>query len=169
MLIAIAPLITDLPIVFLSIYILKSFSNTEFILGVLSIIGGIFLIYMAIGNFRYSPGANITKSSYSSSIKYGVITNILSPYPYLFWITIGSPTFIKAGKSGTSNSFAFIIGFYLLLVGSKVILALISSKVKGFLNSTTFEKIMKLTGVILLILAVIMIYEGFLMVWKLHL
>lgn len=165
MLIAIAPLITDLPIVFFSIYILNSFSNTEFILGMLSIFGGIFLVYLAIGNIRFNPKANIIKSSYGSSIKYGVITNILSPHPYLFWITIGAPTFIKASKSGTSNSFAFIIGFYLLLISSKVIIALISSKVKGFLNSTSFKNTMKLTGAVLFVLAGVMIYEGFLMFW----
>ena len=169
MLIAIAPLITDLPIVFFSIYILKSFSNTDFILGILSIFGGVFLIYLAIGNFRFNPKANTVRSSYGSSIKYGILTNILSPHPYLFWITIGAPTFIKASKSGTSNSFAFIIGFYLLLVSSKVIIALISSKVKGFLNSSSFKMTMKLIGAFLLVLAVVMIYEGFLMVWNSYL
>ncbi|MCK5372500.1 MAG: hypothetical protein KAQ62_28250, partial [Cyclobacteriaceae bacterium] len=91
------------------------------------------------------------------------------PHPYLFWITIGAPTFIKASKSGTSNSFAFIIGFYLLLVSSKVIIALISSKVKGFLNSSSFKMTMKLIGAFLLVLAVVMIYEGFLMVWNSYL
>ena len=167
MLIAIAPLITDLPIVFFSIFILNSFSNTEHILGILSITGGIFLIYLAVQNFRFNPKTNNTKSGYGSSIKYGIITNILSPHPYLFWITIGAPIFIKASKSGASNSFAFIIGFYLLLVSSKVVIALISSKVKGFLNSTSFNNTMKLMGGILLLLSGVMIYEGFLMVWYL--
>lgn len=164
MLIALVPLVTDFPIVFFSIYFLRSISNTGLVLGSLSIFGGLFLIYLAIQNFRFIPNSNETKSSYSSSIKYGIIANILSPHPYLFWITIGAPTFIKASKSGTANSIIFVIGFYILLVSSKVMLAIISGKVKGFLSSSTYINTMKIIGVTLLFLSGVIIYEGYLMI-----
>ena len=159
-LIAIAPLLTDLPIVFFSIYLLDLFSHTEAILGVLSIIGSVFLIYLAIQNFRFDLVPQNAASSYSSSIKYGAITNILSPHPYLFWITIGAPTFIQASEKGSASSIAFICGFYLLLIGSKISVAIISGVVKGFIRSSAYKNILRIMGVLLLFLAILLMYEG---------
>lgn len=166
MLISIAPLITDLPIVLLSITILNSFQSTDLILGMLSITGAAFLIYLGIKNFSFNANSPNTKSSYTASIKYGIIANLLSPHPYLFWITIGAPIFTKASKTGAANSFGFIVGFYLLLVSSKIVIALISSRIKGFLNSNTYKNIMKLIGVVLFIFSGVMIYEGIRMIWN---
>ena len=165
-LIAITPLITDLPIVLFSIYLLSSFSNIDLVLGILSIFGGVFLIYLAISNFKFKPKINSTGANYSSTIKYGVIANILSPHPYLFWITIGAPTFVKASKSGGIHSLVFILGFYVFLIGSKIAIAIISGEIKGLLNSDTYKNTMKFMGIILLLLGGIIIYEGCLMIWN---
>jgi len=164
--IAIAPLITDIPIVLFSVFILKSFSDTDLVIGILSIFGALFLIYLGIQNFRFNPNAFNTNSSYTTSIKYGVITNVLSPHPYLFWITVGAPTFITAGKTGSANSYVFVIGFYLLLVGSKMLIALISGRIKGFLNSTAYHNIMKIIGLVLFIFSGFMMYKGIQMIWN---
>jgi threonine/homoserine/homoserine lactone efflux protein len=165
-LMAFVPVITDFPIVFLSIFFLQSLSNTDFILGLISISGGLFLIYLAFQNFRFVPDSDNSKSGYGSSLKIGIITNFLSPHPYLFWITIGAPTFIKASNSATASSFVFIIGFYLVLISSKVLIAIISGKVKGVLGSTGYKNTMKIIGALLFILSGIIIYEGLLLVWS---
>lgn len=160
-LIALAPLITDLPIILISIYLLKSLSNTGFVLSVLSFLGGIFLIYLGIQNFRFNPETKSAKSDYHASLRYGVIANLLSPHPYIFWITIGAPTFIKASEVGTYSSLAFTAGFYLLLIGSKIIIAIISGVAKNLIQSIVYTFIMKLMGAILLILAVLLILDGY--------
>lgn len=160
---AFVPIFTDFPIVFFSIYILQNLSNTDFMLGLLSISGGFFLIYLAIQNFRFVPDSKNATPDYKSSLKIGIITNFLSPHPYLFWITIGAPIFIKAGNSLTTSSAAFIIGFYIILVSSKVIIALITSRVKSFLSSRTYKNTMKIIGIILLVLSGIILYEGILL------
>ena len=163
LLIAIAPLITDAPVVVLSIYLLNSFSDTDVLLGVLSLFGALFLVYLGIQNLRFNPKVKETNPGYGSSLKYGVVTNLLSPHPYIFWITIGAPTFIKASRNGLHGGFAFIIGFYLLLIGSKVVVAIISGMIKNIMQSSVYANVMKIMGAILLILAVLLIYDGYLL------
>lgn len=159
-LIALVPLITDLPIVLISIYLLKSIADTAYIFGPLSILGGLFLLYLGIQNLKFVPKDVKTKNSYRSSIKYGVFTNFLSPHPYLFWITIGAPAFIKAGDSGTIHSYLFVLGFYVLLIGAKITVALISNSIKGFLSSKSYQTIMKLIGIVLIFYGILLIYDG---------
>lgn len=161
LLIAIAPLITDAPIVVLSIYLLNSFPGTDVLLGVLSLFGAVFLIYLGIQNLRFNPKAKETNHGYGSSLKYGIVTNLLSPHPYIFWITIGAPTFIKASRNGLQDAFAFIIGFYLLLIGSKVVVAVVSGMIKNIMQSSVYAVVMKLMGAILLILAALLVYDGY--------
>lgn len=160
MVIALSPILTDLPIILISVYLLTLFSNTELLLGILSISGGIFLIYLGIQNFRSGPKKEIQTSNYKNSIRNGMITNVLSPHPYLFWITIGAPMVISAAKISINSQVLFILGFYSLLIGSKVAVALISDRVKGFISSSAYKNIVMFIGLILLVLASIMIYDG---------
>ena len=50
--VAVAPLITDLPIILVSLLVLTRLTDFKTALGVISIIGGIFVAYLAYGNFR---------------------------------------------------------------------------------------------------------------------
>ena len=159
-LIAIAPLITDLPIVIVSIYLLHFFLDSEFILGLLSIMGGLFLVYIGIQNLRFNQVGSKIDSSYGRSIMYGVNANAFSPHPYVFWLTIGAPTYLKATEQNSFSSLSFIGGFYVFLIGSKIIVAFISDRIKGFLQSKAYKIIMRSMGMILLVVAFLLLYEG---------
>lgn len=158
--IALSPLLTDLPIILISVYLLTLFSSTDFVLGILSISGGVFLIHLGIQNFRSKPQKEKQIRNYKHSIRNGMITNVLSPHPYLFWITIGAPMIIRAAKISINAQILFILGFYSLLIGSKVVVALISDRIKGFISSYAYKYIMMFMGLILLALASIMIFDG---------
>lgn len=159
-LIALSPLITDLPIILVSVYLLSLFSNTNLILGILSVFGGIFLLYLGIQNFRVHDKERPPEVNYRNTIKSGVITNLLSPHPYIFWLTVGAPTVFKSVKVDSASPFFFITGFYIFLIGSKVAVALISDKAKGFMRSSAYKSTIKIMGLMLLVFAVLMIYSG---------
>ena len=159
-LISLSPLLTDLPIILISVYSLQLIADIDLIYGLLSIAGGLFLIYLGIQNFKFDPQKSVVASNYRISIKNGIITNLLSPHPYIFWLIIGAPTFVKAGKSSTLSQALFIIGFYVLLIGSKIAVAIIAAKAKDFLQSSTYTNITKVMGLIFLVLASVMIYDG---------
>ncbi|WP_269851549.1 LysE family transporter [Methanosarcina horonobensis] len=80
-------------------------------------------------------------------LKKGVIVNFSNPHPYVFWLSIGGPIIFKSLSIHILATVLFIAGFYLLLVGSKVIVALIVEKSKFFINSKYYFSIVQFLGI----------------------
>ena len=157
---ALVPLVTDLPIVFISIFILSRYTHSATILGIISLIGGLFVCYLGYENFRIDTGGISGGVSNVTSFKKAAIVNALSPHPYLFWITVGAPTVLSASRQNYVAAVAFVSSFYLLLVGSKIFLAIVTSKSKRFLAGKTYSIVMKALGLALWVLSVFLIVEG---------
>ena len=158
--VASAPVVTDIPIVFLSVFILAKLLNFNLILGIISLSGALFIAYLAYESITIRGIELNLKNVKAQSLRKGIITNFLSPHPYLFWITVGAPTVLKGYKVNVLSVVFFILGFYLFLVGSKIVVALIIDKYKSFLNSNTYVYIMRTLGFILLVFSVIFIKDG---------
>ncbi|CAG0973235.1 hypothetical protein METP3_01622 [Methanosarcinales archaeon] len=156
--VASSPLYTDIPIILITTLILLKISNFNLILGLISILGSIFLCYLAYGNlfFKLKTG-NIDKSK---SFEKGVIVNLLNPHPYLFWFTVGAPTLLKAWDVSVYSVILFITGFYIFLVGSKILIVLIVERYRNFLKSRIYEYLVKLTGILLLFFAFSFLKDG---------
>ncbi|UCH13988.1 MAG: LysE family translocator [Bacteroidales bacterium] len=159
-LIACVPLITDLPIVLISLFILNVISDYHYILGIISILGAIYLGYQAYENIRLKNIAHGIDELKPKSLKKGIITNFLNPNPYLFWMTIGAPTVIKGYSTGIFLSLSFVIAFYLFLVGSKIIVALLVDRSKSLLKSSLYVILVRILGLILLGFSLLFIKEG---------
>ena len=158
--IAVAPLITDIPIVLLTIFILSKMASSDIILGVISILGGIFIAYLGYESIK-SKGIEIDIQNLKlKSIRKGIIVNILSPHPYIFWLMVGAPITIKAYQASPVAAFAFIIAFYVLLVGSKISIALVVDRSRAFLKNKVFIWTLRILGLVLLIFAILLIKEG---------
>ena len=156
--VASSPLFTDLPIILITTLILLKISNFNVILGLISISGSIFLCYLAYGDlfFKLKTG-NIEKSK---SFEKGMIVNLLNPHPYLFWFTVGAPTLLKAWDVSVYSVILFITGFYIFLVGSKILIVLIVERYRNFLKSRIYEYLIKLTGILLLFFAFSFLKDG---------
>jgi threonine/homoserine/homoserine lactone efflux protein len=158
--IAIAPLLSDLPIVLITITVLSYLSDIRPVLGVISLLGGAFLVYLAYEGLSFR-GADINSMDVApQSVKKGVITNFLNPSPYLFWFSIGAPTVVKAMDLGLVSASLFIICFYVMLVGSKIAVAFAAGKSRNFLNSEYYLNTIRLLGIVMLIFALIFIKNG---------
>jgi threonine/homoserine/homoserine lactone efflux protein len=160
MIVACAPILTDLPIVLLSIFVLSKLANFNLILGILSILGASFIIYLAYESITMKGIELNLQKIKAQSLRRGVITNFLSPNPYLFWITVGAPTVLKGYKISLLSSLLFILGFYLFLVGSKIMVVLLVDKSKSFLKSNTYVYIIRALGLMLFIFSAIYIKDG---------
>jgi threonine/homoserine/homoserine lactone efflux protein len=158
--IAVAPLITDIPIVLSTIFILSKMLHSDIVLGLISILGGIFIAYLGIDTIR-SKGIEIDVQDLKlKSIRKGIIVNILSPHPYIFWLMVGAPITLKAYQASPLAAFAFIIAFYVLLVGSKISIALVVDRSRAYLKNKVFIWTLRILGLILFIFAIILIKEG---------
>ncbi|OAD20445.1 lysine exporter protein LysE/YggA, partial [Candidatus Thiomargarita nelsonii] len=80
--------------------------------------------------------------------------------PYLFWLSVGAPTMTKAISVNIIAPLAFICSFYTLLVGSKILLAILVGKSKSFLCGNVYIYTMRFLGLALVVLAFSLFYDG---------
>ena len=83
--IAVSPLVTDLPIILVTILIMSRLTDTDYILGVIAFGGSIFLVYLAYESFSFK-GVGSEINMQTDVIKKGIIANFLNPSPYIFWL-----------------------------------------------------------------------------------
>ena len=158
--VACAPLITDLPIGLMAILIFSRLSHVESIVGLVSLCGAFFIAYLGYESIT-AKGVPITNGHIKpQSLKKGIVTNFLNPHPYLFWLTIGAPTVMKALSINIFSALLFLVGFYVLVVGSKVMVAATVSKSRFFTESTIYIYTVKLLGVLLLLFSAKFLLDG---------
>ena len=157
---ACAPILSDLPIVLLSIFVLAKLSSFNHILGAISFLGALFIAYLGYESITLKGIELNLQEVKAQSIRKGIITNFLNPNPYLFWITVGAPSVLKGYKINLLSVIFFILGFYFFLVGSKIMVALVVDKSKSFLKSNAYIYIIKALGLILFAFSVIYIKDG---------
>ncbi len=158
--VALAPLVTDAPIILLALALASKVAEMQAALGTLSIAGGLFVLYLAVDTIRparaTAEGAEIRPKSWFK----GVLTNLLSPHPWLFWMTVGAATLAKAIAASWLAAAAFLGVFYLLLVGSKVVLALVAGRSREILKGRMYRAVMLTLGLSLVALAVLLLCDG---------
>lgn len=158
--VAIAPFITDLPIILLTVLVLSKIKDTHIILAIISFCGAIFIFKMGIDNIRRGGVAVVAATAKKQSLRKGIWTNLLSPHPYLFWLSVGMPIMVKAMRVKMAAVVVFLVSFYLLLVGSKILLAVLAGRSRSFLRGNIYINTMRILGVILCILAGVLFYDG---------
>lgn len=152
--VAIAPLISDLPIVLAAMFLFSRLSDMKPALGMIFLSGSLFLAYLGYESLVFKGFDADIRQTEPQSLKKGIVANFLNPSPYLFWISVGSPEMLKALKINAFSAAGFILCFYLFLVGSKILLAVIVGKSRVFLKSSHYILSIRFLGIILLIFAV---------------
>lgn len=158
--VALAPLITDLPIVLVSVFALTRLRDFHAILGLISIIGGLFLIFLAYLSFKTSKIGMDIEAGEPRSLGKGILANLLNPAPYLFWITIGAPNVVAAWTQSPFAAAGFLTGFYVCLIGGKMFLAAVAANSRRFLTGKGYAYVMRILGALLLVLAILFVRDG---------
>jgi threonine/homoserine/homoserine lactone efflux protein len=86
--------------------------------------------------------------------------NLLSPHPWLFWLTVGAGLLAEAMRSSWLAAAGFLGTFYLGLVGSKVLIAILAGRSRGFLEGRTYRIVMGLLGTMLALFAALLFRQG---------
>lgn len=158
--VSIAPIITDLPIIIITIYVFSQLSNFNNILGVVSLVGGCFVLFLAYESLSSKTKETNFEEEIPKSLAKGILANVLSPYPYLFWFSVGAPIMTKAQDLNRLAPLAFILAFYVFLLGSKILLAILVGKSKSFLSSDVYIYIKRFLGLVLCVLAFGLFVDG---------
>jgi threonine/homoserine/homoserine lactone efflux protein len=158
--VAAAPLLTDLPIILLGMLAFSALPNPNSALGIVSFLGSLFVGYLGVTSLLQGPIELQVQESEPRSYLKGALVNALSPHPYLFWFSVGVPTIVKASQHSTVGAVGFVGAFYICLVGTKVVVALLVGRSRDFLSGAPYLWTMRLLGILLVGFAVLLFYEG---------
>ncbi len=151
--VAAAPLITDTPIILVALILMPRLNASLTVMGVISLAGAVFIAWMALESMTFKGAAGPTPSDAPASIWRGVLANALNPSPYLFWFTVGGSLVLRTADQNRTAAAVFILVFYIGLVGSKMVLALVVGRYRRFLQSGVYVWTLRLLGGVLLVFA----------------
>ncbi|MEJ2633286.1 MAG: LysE family transporter [Acidihalobacter sp.] len=159
--VAAAPLLSDLPIIAVTLAVLISFAQTRTVLGVIALLGGVYVGFLAWETWRSSPADMQPSKAGAGSLRKAVLTNFLNPHPYLFWVAAGGPFVLGAlHASGVWAAAGFIAAFYVMLIGAKAVLALLVGHYRGLLRGRAYAYTLRVLALGLAVLALVLLSDG---------
>lgn len=159
--VALSPLVTDAPIIALTVFVLAGLSSINGMLGVLSFAGAAVLLWMAWDTWHATPPNLDVAPRRDTALRKGVITNLLNPHPYLFWIAVGGPLLMAIHEQAPVIGPALFLGaFYVLLVGAKLGVAVITGRSRAFLTGPAYGWLLKGMATMLAIFGLLFVREG---------
>jgi len=157
-----APIFTDGPLILFSIYLASWIASQPLVFCGISIVGAIFLSRMGIECFNPQiPDIDSTDIDLSKSLKKGILTNLLNPNAYIFWLLIGGPLMATAADTEPVAPFAYAISFILSIVIVKILLAYFISKAQVNLSSERYLLALKICGISMFGFALSFVYQAF--------
>ena len=160
---SLAPIITDGPIIFAALAILTQFKDIELFVGILSFIGGSYLLWLSLKILKLKE-INVSKSlGTPTSLATAIKVNLLSPNPYVFWFTVGG-TYLVRGNQAESVTFVVVaIG---TLVLAKMVVAWVASNFRELLDSQAYLWVMRVLGGLLSIFGLLMLNQSYSVLFK---
>ena len=161
--VAIAPLLTDGPIIAAAVFLFGRIEDSGPALGIISLAGGCLLASWGVAGLRARApevGEAPTSARVWGSLAKGVAANFLNPSPYLFWLTVGAPLLVRSADDDWGVAALFLSVFYLGLVGSKAVLAVLVARSRGVLGSHGYLWANRALALVLMLYAAIFIREG---------
>jgi threonine/homoserine/homoserine lactone efflux protein len=158
--VAVAPLLTDVPIVAVALFLLTRAGDFAPVLGGLSIGGAAFVGYLAWASLRTKGLEFALGAAEPRSVRKGAAVNALNPHPYLFWLAVGGPTLLQAWAQSAIAAVGFAACFWGCLVGSKALLAVVVGRTKHLLSDRAYALLMRVLGVLLLFFAAVLLKDG---------
>jgi len=159
--VAFAPLISDLPIIIFSLFILNQLP--ENFLRFISFAGGAFVLYLAWRLWQdWRKGAeqlDVDNSSTNRSLWRGVVTNLLGPGPYLFWALVSGPILLSALRQSIFSGLSFLIGFYGVMILSLLGIVILFDQTRR-LGARVIHGLLLLSIIILAIFALLLLRQG---------
>lgn len=159
--VAVAPLLTDLPIVAAAVLFVAAIP--EGVQALLAAVGGAYVLYLGADALRAARTARLGGAAPQAArrdVVRGALVNLLSPHPWLFWLSVGGPLLAAAWRVGSLHAAAFLFGFYGLLVGSKIGVAWAVAAGRRFLTDHTYRLLLAASGVLLFVFGGLLLWQA---------
>ena len=157
-----APIFTDGPLILFSIFMAGWIATQPLVFCGIAILGAIFLTRMGMECFYPEiPDIDSSDVDLSRSFKRGILTNLLNPNAYIFWLLVGGPLMATAADTEPLAPFAYAISFILSIVIVKIALAYFFSKAQVNLSSDRYLLALKICGLAMFIFALSFVYKAY--------
>ncbi|MCB0044623.1 MAG: LysE family transporter [Caldilineaceae bacterium] len=160
--VAAAPLVSDAPVILLTLLVFTALP--PWAEAVLTGVGGLFVLFLGAETLREARHATLAVAPppgrRTQDLWRGALVNLLSPHPWLFWLSVGAPLFVSAWRVSPANGAAFLLGFYLLLIGSKVTVALAVAGGRRYLTDVWYRRLLTASGLLLGVLGLLLIVQA---------
>lgn len=152
--VAASPLLSDVVVIVVSLLVLRSIPDRA--VAVLGVVGGLFVVWLGIEALRDAAAeVEAGPRSGTGSLLRGALVNLLSPHPWIFWFTVGGPLLVAAWADSAASALAFLVGFYALLVGSKIVLAAVVAGGRRRLSPRALHRAHLAAGALLLLTGIV--------------
>mgnify|MGYP001465846918 FL=1 len=157
-----APFFTDGPLIIFSIFMASYIADQPLLFCGIAVLGAIFLTRMGMECFNpVIPDIDATDVNLTQSLKKGILTNLLNPNAYIFWILIGGPLMATAADSEPIAPFAYAISFLVSIVLVKITIAYFFSKAQVNLSSDRYLLTLKICGFAMFIFAGSFLFKAY--------
>ena len=155
---SLAPLITDVPIILLVLFLTMQLNDLSWFISTISILGSFYLAYIAYKIFTAPKDINLTANvNDDSSLATAVKINFLNPAPYIFWLTIGS-SYISMGSILNAIVFTLCLTFSLCI--TKFVVAFAIKKLGEQFNPRIYSFVLKSLALPLMLLSGHLLFTG---------
>lgn len=156
--VAVAPPIADVPVVPIALFFVGSMSDG--VVRWLSFAGGLFVLWLGYDTIRSAHRAEDGATAGGSPLAKGIVTNLLSPHPWLFWLTVGGPILVTAWNDNPGRGFAFLAGFYGVMVVTKLGVAYLASHGQRLAGTPWYARLVVASGALLLAMGSLLIRDA---------
>lgn len=166
------PVVVDTPIILTMLFILSEVP--EFVLDVMSIVGGGFVLWLGISTWRENQRTGGTRSGMATQNNHqhhdgvtlsgiftrGLLVNALNPAPYLFWSTVAGPQLLRGiEQGGAGYALGFLIAYYSIFL-TLIFALMLAIERLGEVNDRFHRYLLPVTIVLLLVLGIGLLGTG---------
>ena len=160
--VGLSPLLTDAPIILIAVLAVGALP--AWAAAALGALGGCYVVYLGVETMRSARGATLDGTAAQGGAAHdlgrGALVNLLSPHPWLFWITVGAPILAAQWQRSPWQAAAFLLGFYALLVGSKLALALVVASGRQRLDGPWYGRVLPASGAVLVVFGGLLLWQA---------
>lgn len=164
---ALAPLVTDLLPLVVTALVLDRLSFTA--LTLLGVLGGVFVCFIGM-RFLTRHQASLEEEleaegeqhldRQSARFHHVVLSSLLSPAPWLFWLVIGSPLLLRAWERGPGQGVVYLVLLFGTNIGSATALAWGASHGSSLMRPRWKRRVLRAVGGALVLAGLFLVWQS---------
>lgn len=153
-----APFVSDGPIILLSMALVSQGRQFDYFISALSFAGATYLAYLGVKILLSSNRLDYSARDTPATFKTAVKLNLMNPYPYLFWGTVGGAYLVRGTATEAVVFIAVMLG---TLAITKFSMAIVIKLLGDRFDARVYTLLLKLLAVMLIGFAIKLTLDGY--------